>query len=386
MSEHQVVMFRAIDRPLTEEQLEFMGEQSTRADFTKWEFNVEYHYSSFGGDANEMLRNGYDIFLNYANYGTREIRIRLPNGLPFSKSLWSKYLLEDNVTWDADRKGTGGILTIAPSFEDTSNDIWEFEPVIDDTIKLREMLTMGDLRGLYISWLCCLFDSYIDADTKEPPVPHGIGALAKQLNRLYAFFEIDAVTLEVAATGIPDAKPGTSFPELARSWGKSINASRQSKIIERLLTEDALSLQQELAAEVRKSRTFSEWPYVTTKRTVGDLLEAHEQLNAKEEEKQRRLAEGAAKRQAAKEEKERQTRLATMAKDPQSWIKRAVDTADGRTVPEYEQAAEILADLRDAIGGVEGARLAKTQAERILSKYPSAHRLKSALQKKKLLG
>ncbi len=90
MSEYQVVKFRAIDRPLSDKQLEFMERQSSRAEFTKWEFKVEYHYSSFRGDVDGMLRNGYDVFLTYSNYGCREIRMRLPNGLPFAKRVWAR--------------------------------------------------------------------------------------------------------------------------------------------------------------------------------------------------------------------------------------------------------------------------------------------------------
>jgi hypothetical protein len=62
MSEYQIVMFRAIDRPLTDNQLAFMDRQSSRAEFRLLEFNVEYRYSSFRGDIDGMLRNGYDIF------------------------------------------------------------------------------------------------------------------------------------------------------------------------------------------------------------------------------------------------------------------------------------------------------------------------------------
>lgn len=41
MSENQIIKFRAIDRPLTDKQLKFMDRQSSRADFSKWDFDVE---------------------------------------------------------------------------------------------------------------------------------------------------------------------------------------------------------------------------------------------------------------------------------------------------------------------------------------------------------
>ena len=41
MSEYQFVHFLAMDKPLTGEQLEFMNQQSTRADISQWEFTNE---------------------------------------------------------------------------------------------------------------------------------------------------------------------------------------------------------------------------------------------------------------------------------------------------------------------------------------------------------
>ena len=103
MSEHQIVKFRAIDRPLTTKQLEFMERQSSRAEFSEWAYEVEYHYSEFRGNVDAMLQNGYDIFLNYANYGVREIRLRLAHGLPFPEALWSKYIGDEGLTWTPDK-------------------------------------------------------------------------------------------------------------------------------------------------------------------------------------------------------------------------------------------------------------------------------------------
>lgn len=101
MSEYQIVQFCAVDRPLTDKQLEYMDRQSSRAEFSEWEFEVEYHYSSFRGDVNGMLRNGYDVFLMHSNYEDNEVRLRLPYGLPFGKSVWSKYLGVEGFEWIA---------------------------------------------------------------------------------------------------------------------------------------------------------------------------------------------------------------------------------------------------------------------------------------------
>ena len=75
MSEFQFVAFRAIDLPVSDENLEFMHAQSSRAEITPWSFDNEYHYGGFRGNAEEMLRRGYDLHLHYANYGTRTLMI-----------------------------------------------------------------------------------------------------------------------------------------------------------------------------------------------------------------------------------------------------------------------------------------------------------------------
>ena len=80
MSEYQYIAFRAIDGPVTEENLAYMRRQSTRAEVTPWAFDNEYHFGDFGGNAAEMLRRGYDFHLHYADFGQRTIMIRLPNG------------------------------------------------------------------------------------------------------------------------------------------------------------------------------------------------------------------------------------------------------------------------------------------------------------------
>ncbi len=70
MSEYQCVAFRAIDKPVSNKDLEYMRRQSSRAKVTAWSFDNEYHYGDFRGNAPEMMRRGYDIHLHYANYGT----------------------------------------------------------------------------------------------------------------------------------------------------------------------------------------------------------------------------------------------------------------------------------------------------------------------------
>ena len=113
MSEYQYVVFQAVDGPLNDKQLEFAQRQSTRAEVSRWSLSVEYHYSSFRGDVEGLLRRGYDVYLQYTNYGCREIKLRLPGGMPFAKSVWSKYVDGEQLNFKGDAKGCGGISSVS---------------------------------------------------------------------------------------------------------------------------------------------------------------------------------------------------------------------------------------------------------------------------------
>ena len=77
MSEYQYVAFQAVDGPLNDKQLEFAQQQSSRAEVSRWSLSVEYHYSSFRGDVDGLLRQGYDVYLQITNYEKKRGRSSL---------------------------------------------------------------------------------------------------------------------------------------------------------------------------------------------------------------------------------------------------------------------------------------------------------------------
>ena len=179
MSEYQYIEFQAVDRQLNDKQLEFAERQSSRAEVSRRSLTVEYHYSDFRGDVDGLLRHGFDVFLHYANYGVREIRLRLPSGLPFEKSVCSEFVDGERLKWSNDAKGKGGILALCPYHEaGEMAEAWEFDQYVDAAVQVRGKLIAGDLRALYLLWLCAADDDYNDPDeTIEPPVPHGMAEL-----------------------------------------------------------------------------------------------------------------------------------------------------------------------------------------------------------------
>lgn len=183
MSEFQYVVFQAVDRPLNDKGFAFAERQSSRADVSRWSLLCEYHYSSFHGVVDGLLRRGYDVFLQYTNYGVREIKMRLPQGLPFANSVWSKYIDGERLEWMNDSKGSGGILSLHPYHEPGDvEEVWEFQKYLDAAIQLRRRVMAGDMRSLYLLWLCAVNahdeDEHGDpVDQIEPPVPHGLSVI-----------------------------------------------------------------------------------------------------------------------------------------------------------------------------------------------------------------
>ncbi|XZE33474.1 hypothetical protein SH501x_004258 [Pirellulaceae bacterium SH501] len=386
MSEYQIVKFRAIDRPLTDKQLAYMELQSSRAEFSKWEFGVKYHYSSFRGDVDGMLRNGYDIFLNYSNYGCREIRMRFPNGLPFAKSVWSKYISAEGLTWSADKSGKAGILTLAPYLEEAYDPVWEFDDYLDATAKLREMLIAADLRALYVLWLCSAVSSSDEGDElMEPPVPHGLANLPDKAADLLTFFEADPLLVDAAAIGIPAFSAQSSQSDVVNTWLTKLSDACRDEIIQRLLSEDPVALKAELLSAIRDNQQTPSWPADPPTRTVAQLLQVCDTLRQKEDEKEKKQAAAKAKREAVKVEKLRQARMVEMQSAPDTWLKKASKLVEKRSTDNYREAASILADLRDAVGGEQGNKIARKHAAHLAQKYPTLNVLKSSLRKKELL-
>lgn len=105
MSEYQFVHFLAIDRPLDDQQLEFMEMQSSRATVTRRGFTNEYHFGNFTGKTQEMMRRGFDLHVHFASFGIRKLVFRLPFGFPGGITMLQSYLIGDNIHWDQDDPG-----------------------------------------------------------------------------------------------------------------------------------------------------------------------------------------------------------------------------------------------------------------------------------------
>jgi hypothetical protein len=149
---------------------------------------------------------------------------------------------------------------------------------------------------------------------------------------------------------------------------------------------DSLAVKAELLATIRDSADTIDWPMVPKGRTLAAPTERTEALRRDQSVKEEKRRQAKEKREAAKAERERQKRMKQMLEDPQQWLRKAGQLVDARGTDNYRAAADILADLREAIGGDEGEKITRKHAAHLTKKHPTLNVLKSALRQRGLLG
>lgn len=376
MSEFQYVGFRAIDAPLTDTQLRFMDRQSSRAKITRWTFDNTYHFGDFHGDADKMLRRGYDIHVHYANFGIRKISIRLPQGLPIPKAQRPAFLDGEVVVWQPDSKGAAGILTISPDLDaGYGDDLWDVDQYLDRIVDVRQQLIDGDLRPLYVGWLCACHSGILDASTTiEPPVPAGLADVPDSTEALMEFLNIDPLTLTAAAEHSPPLAPVADPKEAMVEWLRSVDTTTVRSWLLSFLAGDSVATKTECLKRFRDSSPANLWPTVEGTRTFAELLRRIETL---QEENRRRAKK--------REERVRKKRRADIAKSPQKYLQEVDQHVATRSGKGYEHAAKLLSEIREAIGGKNGDELACGYATELSKNHPTLRMLTGALRHQGLL-
>src|SRR6476646_3267376 len=120
MSEYQYYEFRAIDRPLTQQEMRELRALSTRAQITSTSFVNYYNFGDFRGSPERLMEKYFDAFLYYANWGTRRFMLRLPRRLVDVETV-SLYCDSDT----ASHRLTEESVILEFVFSDESGDYWE---------------------------------------------------------------------------------------------------------------------------------------------------------------------------------------------------------------------------------------------------------------------
>ncbi len=342
MSEYQYYEFQAIDRPLDEREIRALRRYSTRATITPTRFVNFYDWGNFKGNPAAWMERYFDAFLYFADWGERELMLRLPRRLLDPKTA-QRYCRTESVR----TKGDFVILTFLSDEPRDYDDADDGQGWLSSLIPLRADLANGDHRALYLAWLLAAQKGEFDDEDPEPTCPAGLRKLSAPLRAFADFLRIDQDLLVAAAERSAEADNTVPAKELRR-WIAALPDADKTELLTRLAQKGESHLRAELLRRFRDTRQGKPTHEpAEPPRTVAELLETAEQ---RAEERRSREAERARRAREQQERKEAAARakyLDKLAKrKAEAW--RRVDTLIATRQPaRYDEAVTLLKDLRD---------------------------------------
>jgi hypothetical protein len=332
MGTYQYYEFQAIDRALTEEEQAAVAQLSSRVYPHPWRAVFVYHWSSFRGDPEEVLAQYYDAMLYVASWGGRQLVFRFPKSaldLERAATYCQPLIVQDYVSLSPRDPYT--ILNIKFSDEERRGPVTG-DGVLAILLNLREDLTRGDYRALYLAWLKVLEVEDLLDSVLEPRVPPGLKRLSPALRALVEFFGIDEVLVEVAAEASGDLG---ALPQdwLARALSQLPEPESDAFLLR--LAQGEAHVAAELHRRLRQVLPLPK-PEPGSRRTVGELHRLAEEWRARE--RQRRAEEAEAKRIRELE--------ALAHREVEVWaeVDALIQQRKGKA---YDEAVGLLVKLRD---------------------------------------
>ncbi len=258
MSEYQRYEFMTVDRPLTQAELAKVNALSSHIEATLTHALIEYHWGDFKHDSMTVLRDFFDGFLYWANWGSPHFALRFPHGV-LPADLIDNYDCDDFVTFM--KSPRCDILDLHFS-EIESPDQWvEYE--LGSLIGIRDELMNGDLRALYIAWLASqrfiVGDDVEECDNEEeeeeaklrgtPAVPPDFGNLTEAQLALAALLQVPQELLSAVARHSRSAP--SSLKDDFVAWVELLPQDRRSDYLVRLARNES-GLSRLLVKELRE--------------------------------------------------------------------------------------------------------------------------------------
>jgi hypothetical protein len=345
MSEYQYYEFQAVDRPLTDGEMDELRQLSTRADITRTSFTNTYQWGNFRGDPRKMMEKYFDSFVYAANWGTHRFILRLPRALADAEEL-SAYEAENVL--DVWTTGQHVLLEFHSDLEGGDDEEESGEEWMPSLLPVRDSLLAGDLRAAYLGWLSAIEDDSHDLedDAAEPPVPPGLNELTGGLERLAQFMRISPDLLQAAAAASPPLQTAGFAREDVARWIGQLPLAEKDALLLRVLDEDARILKAELVRRYRESLPEPVRQTMAKRRTAGELREAAEALaQGRQQEEARRRAEKEAKRkqEEAAEFARRLDALEALGEKAWAAVERLAET---KRPNDYGRAVGLLKDLK----------------------------------------
>lgn len=331
MSEYQYYEFRTVDRSLSPQEMAELRDLSTRATITPTRFVNVYNYGDFRGSPSELMNSYFDGFVYVANWGAREFMLRLPQRLLAPETAETYRSCESLTVRPVD----DFVVLEFTSYDEDRREGWitdgEAAGWLPALLPIREELARGDLRCLYLGWLLCA-QTWLEDDEIEPPVPPGLGILSPALRTFAEFFWIDEHLIEVAAERSEDLNAFAPTQEKLRRWIHELPDTEKDELLLRIATDDDTSLRAELLRRFQMSTQAVSKP-ATARRTVGQIIAAAEQ-----------------RAEVKRREEEARARAAYLddlaSREDETW-RRVEALIETKRPGEYDEAVELLKDLRD---------------------------------------
>ncbi len=346
MSEYQYYEFQAVDRALSREEMRSLRAISSRATITPSSFVNTYNYGDFRGNAWKVMEQYFDAFLYFANWGTREVMLRVPRRM-LSIDTVQQYC--DNEFTHA--KESDEYVILAFRSEDEDREDWEEDGSgrLAALIPLRGELAGGDHRVLYLGWLLAIHQRYMqdedEVEVVEPPVPPGLANLTGAQAAFADFMRISEDLIRAAAERSAAPAPEPDAADL-HAWIATLPAADKDKLLARVAAGDANRVRLELVSGCARSVQAGDAP-AHEPRTAAQLLARADELEA---ERQRVEAERAARAKARREQEAaaaREKHLASLGgRADELWAK-VNEIVAAKRASEYDQAVALLCDLRD---------------------------------------
>lgn len=369
MSEYQRYEFMVADRPLTRGELEEVRRLSSHIEASSSHAIIEYHWGNFKHHPIEVLRQFFDGFLYWANWGAPQLAFRFPRGV-LPANLLDGYDLDDFATFT--RHPECDILDI--HFGEMTGPMGWVEYELGSLMPIREELMDGDLRALYIVWLASrspaasgYYDDYDDNgdfgdigqssmhdrydeeeedetdetdeldESGELPVPPGFGTLTAAQQALTELLRVPSEMLKAAAHHSTKKAPrSTPADEDVADLIELLPEARRREYLARL-TRDEPGLSRLLISELRALRPDS----ATDVSSSGERVSIT-QLRSESDEIRREIER--AKRE--REERARQQRRQEVHDHQDMFWRQATDAADRGSGAGYDQATELLVEMR----------------------------------------
>lgn len=206
MSEYQFYEFKSIDKPLSKEDKTQIGSWSSRTNPSNTGAIFTYSYGDFPKDEISVIEKYFDAMFYISNWGTVRLIFKFPKEFLDIDRI-KQYCTEDGLTMI--EKANCFILEL--SFSDYEGGRWvDGEGWLALLVSLREDITNGDYRSLYLIWLknaiAAIEDGWDNSDENqlEPPVPMKLSELNGALKDFIEIFDIDNDYVVVATENSPD--------------------------------------------------------------------------------------------------------------------------------------------------------------------------------------